>query len=213
MVNNKIYIGKHVTQNLSDSYMGSGKVLGRAVRKYGKDKFVRELLYDFNTEDKMDAMERSIVDTEFLSRKDVYNVRPGGIGGFTKKEQCLYACGLGGKANALKRKSDPEFDRKYREAVRNGCKKAYATGELSKKKSEIYKLGYATGRIKPTVLSKEHYSKLGRLNSKLQTGSGNSRYGTKWIYNPDTFESKSVSKSVANEYIEKEGWVFGRKMK
>ena len=40
------------------------------------------------------------------------------------------------------------------------------------------------------------------------------RTGRKWIYNPDTFEVRNVkSRSVANEYIEKEGWVFGRKKK
>ena len=36
-VNNKIYIGKHQTENINDSYLGSGISLERAINKYGKE--------------------------------------------------------------------------------------------------------------------------------------------------------------------------------
>jgi len=79
-VNNKIYIGLHSTNNLDDSYIGSGKVLKQAILKYGKDKFIREVLYVFSTRKEARDMEASIVTTEFIERKDTYNLIEGGGG-------------------------------------------------------------------------------------------------------------------------------------
>ena len=43
LINNKIYIGKHEGRE-DDTYIGSGKLFQRAVRKYGKKNFKREIL-------------------------------------------------------------------------------------------------------------------------------------------------------------------------
>ena len=80
IVNNKIYIGLHSTNKLNDGYIGSGKILKKAIKKYGKDKFVREILYLFRTRDEARKMEASIVTTEFCNRKDTYNLIEGGSG-------------------------------------------------------------------------------------------------------------------------------------
>jgi hypothetical protein len=39
LVNYKIYVGVHSTQNLYDGYLGSGKILKLDILKYGKEKF------------------------------------------------------------------------------------------------------------------------------------------------------------------------------
>jgi group I intron endonuclease len=44
LINNRYYIGLHSTDNLDDEYLGSGTYLNRAIKKYGKPNFKREIL-------------------------------------------------------------------------------------------------------------------------------------------------------------------------
>jgi len=80
IINNKIYVGVHKTENINDSYLGSGVILKKAIKKYGRDKFVRKLLNCFRTSDEAYKMEKHIVNGVFKDRKDTYNVSIGGIG-------------------------------------------------------------------------------------------------------------------------------------
>ena len=81
-INGKIYIGKHKTNNVDDGYMGSGKRLWLAYRKYGMENFTKEILYDVEDAELMDFLEELIVDENFVKRKDTYNLRVGGEGGW-----------------------------------------------------------------------------------------------------------------------------------
>jgi hypothetical protein len=79
-LNGKCYVGKHQTNNLNDGYMGSGKLIKRAIAKYGIENFSKEMLYVFQTEDEMNEKEAEIVTEEFC--KTSYNLCKGGQGGF-----------------------------------------------------------------------------------------------------------------------------------
>ena len=57
LVNNKIYIGKHMTDDLNDGYMGSGSLIKRAENKYGSDKFEKEILFECSSEEEMNKKE------------------------------------------------------------------------------------------------------------------------------------------------------------
>lgn len=48
LINQKIYIGKHQTKNLNDGYFGSGIFLRKAISKYGKENFVKEIMFIFD---------------------------------------------------------------------------------------------------------------------------------------------------------------------
>lgn len=80
--NGKFYVGMHRTDNLDDGYLGSGKAFKRAVSKYGKEYFQKEILQSFDNELDMIETEKQIVTEAFCNRRDTYNICPGGKGGF-----------------------------------------------------------------------------------------------------------------------------------
>lgn len=84
LVNGKIYIGCHSTDDLNDGYLGSGWLLQDAIRKYGKENFERKTLYEFSDYLEMFSKEKEIVNEDFIKRSDVYNIVIGGNGGPNK---------------------------------------------------------------------------------------------------------------------------------
>jgi hypothetical protein len=78
LINNKIYIGVHATKDLNDDYLGSGGALLRAIKKYGKENFKKEILYIFDNKEEMLLQEIQLVTADFVLRKDVYNIALGG---------------------------------------------------------------------------------------------------------------------------------------
>jgi group I intron endonuclease len=78
LCNGKIYIGIHKTQSLDDDYLGSGKLLKAAIKKYGKDNFKKEVLETFNNEADMVAKEQELVTAQFVLDENNYNIMPGG---------------------------------------------------------------------------------------------------------------------------------------
>lgn len=80
-INSKIYIGVHSTTNLDDGYMGSGKAIKSAIRKYGKDVFDKEIIEHFNSYEDMISKEIEIVNYDFISTNKTYNACIGGQGG------------------------------------------------------------------------------------------------------------------------------------
>ena len=81
IIDGKEYIGKHITNNLNDDYLGSGIYLNRAIKKYGKDKFKKEILYVFQNQDDMENMEKELVNEEIINNSNYYNIALGGQGG------------------------------------------------------------------------------------------------------------------------------------
>jgi hypothetical protein len=80
IVNNKIYVGLHSTNNLNDSYLGSGWLLKAAIAKYGRANFKRTILLTLESRTLARELEALIVDTSFIARSDTYNLTVGGMG-------------------------------------------------------------------------------------------------------------------------------------
>jgi len=80
-LNDKFYIGKHQTTNPDDDYLGSGKGIKAAIKKYGRENFTKEVLYIFESESEMNLKEKEILTEEFVFSNSNYNEGVGGEGG------------------------------------------------------------------------------------------------------------------------------------
>ena len=82
IINNHFYYGVHNTNNLEDGYMGSGKRLHIAYKKYGIENFQKEILKFFNTAKEAYEFESEIVNDSLIHDINCYNLVPGGNGGW-----------------------------------------------------------------------------------------------------------------------------------
>lgn len=82
-LNNKVYIGqKHSSVFLGDQYLGSGKLIQRAIVKYGKDNFTVELLCFCDSKKSLDNCEIEYIKKYNSTDLTVgYNIAKGGQGG------------------------------------------------------------------------------------------------------------------------------------
>jgi group I intron endonuclease len=109
-LNGKIYIGQD--KNNNPYYFGSGKKLQRAIHKYGKENFIKEILEECKNEDHMNEREIYwILFYKSQDRKFGYNISEGGKEGDRKIGQDIakggiynYWLGKYGKEEADKRK-------------------------------------------------------------------------------------------------------------
>ena len=79
-INGKRYIGKDKHNN--PNYLGSGKILNKAIDKYGKENFVKTILEHCDSEDHMAERERHWINiTNAQASEQYYNIGEGGNGG------------------------------------------------------------------------------------------------------------------------------------
>ena len=207
LVNGKIYIGKHKTENLDDGYMGSGTLLKRAIEKYGIENFKKEILVECSSDEELFNKERELVNENFVARDDTYNLKVGGDGGFDYINReglnmvginMVNACGLNNSNNnnltASKKhqfllKTDNEYYERFCSSLRNaqntGFKGKHHTDETKLKMSE---------------------------KAKLRTGDKNSAFGKVWIHNDIVQRNLMIHRELVVEYLVQD-WSLGRKMK
>ena len=79
-ITEEYYIGVHKTDIPNDDYFGSGLRIKRSIKKYGKECFVKDVLFVFETKEEAFEKERNIL-FELLNEKHCLNIAQGGMGG------------------------------------------------------------------------------------------------------------------------------------
>lgn len=207
LVNGKIYIGKHETDNLDDGYLGSGKILRKAIEKYGEQNFKREILFECSTREEMNAKEAELVNEEFLKRDDIYNIKLGGDGGWdyinsTGINNSGNNAGKGGRKNAQLLHENVEYREKCKTRISSGLKRTW------KEHPEIFK------NRKNGFLGKRHTEESKKKMREMyrqfhyQSGERNNQFGTKCMYNENLRKTKHVKPEDIQMYLD-EGWKLG----
>jgi hypothetical protein len=78
LINNKYYIGRHSTDNLDDEYLGSGKAILNAIKKYGKENFKKEIIATAADAQALWELEAKIIDDKIVNDPLSYNMTYGG---------------------------------------------------------------------------------------------------------------------------------------
>jgi group I intron endonuclease len=171
-LNNKIYVGKHRTPDRNDEYLGSGTLLGKAIMKYGKKNFSKEIIKECSSEEDMNFWEADIVNEEFVARLDTYNIMVGGQGGGKNNWD------RGREILREKKHSDPAWAEELREKIKNGIRLYHQSH-----------LGIFTGKQH----SVETIKKMSAAKKGKYDGEKNPAYGTRWITNG--VENKKIKKT------------------
>lgn len=111
-INQKIYIGKHSTDNLDDGYMGSGRLIKKAIQKYGLENFTKEYLAFCDTEEKLNWLERFYI-KKYKAREAGYNLTDGGEGMLNPKSEIREKL-----SNSHKGEKNPMFGKHRSEEIK-----------------------------------------------------------------------------------------------
>ena len=205
-LNHKIYIGMHKTKNLQDNYMGSGKLIKRAIKKYGVENFTKEILFIFDASEEMFNKEKEIVNQLFIESDNTYNIIEGGFGDcshMNKNGRNLYGqngdINHGGK-NLLNGNKIKEF--LIEKGLFEEWKQKVSTSLKEKWKRDGF---HWTGRKHKDDTKK----KIGEKLKVAQSGAKNSQYGTCWVYHSETNKNFKIKKEELQTYLTN-GYTKGR---
>ena len=98
LINGKTYIGQHEYKKLYDGYLGSGKILKQAIKKYGKENFfIRYLFTELPNRHCANMAEKHCISLMRKHGKAEYNICDGGEGHSGKRPDMIgnqYAKGV-----------------------------------------------------------------------------------------------------------------------
>ena len=170
LINDKKYIGDHSTNNLDDGYLGSGILIKKAIKKYGRENFKREILEFFSSkQEAFDAQEKYIKEYNTL-QPNGYNISK--KGGHQSKEALSEETkekirkSVSGENNFwFGKKHTSETILKCRNS-KLGYKNPFYLKHHSGETKEKIKRGNLNKYVKPETRKKLNETSSGKLNSQ-----------------------------------------------
>jgi len=148
LINNKIYIGQRKRLPLkTKEYYGSGKIIKRAIKKYGNKYFIKEILnisYRYN----LNFLERFWIQYFKQNGHILYNIGLGGLGN------------NGGQNKGKKLTEDTK--EKIRQKLKNRKRSEDFKNKISKTLKEKYKTGERISALLNTKVSKSTRQKMSK---------------------------------------------------
>lgn len=161
LVNNKTYVGQRTLKNNSgdSTYLGSGRLIKAAIKKYGRENFSRQTLIIIESRKEADEYEKQFIEMYRLFGKCQYNIADGGHGsngnrGIPHTEEHKKRI-----SEAQKGKQRHPLTEEHKEKIRQamlGRKCPWATGHAHSEASKA-KISAAKKGVK---FSAEHRAKL-----------------------------------------------------
>ena len=217
LINNHFYYGVHFTNNIDDGYMGSGKRLKYAIKKYGIENFKKEILKYFNSENEAFEYESEIVNEELINDINCYNLNKGGHGSWSHKKGKITVKDKEGNIFDID-KNDPKYISGEVISINKGTTTVkdkngncfrinindpkYLSGEVISINKGVPKKKESIEKMKNSL--KEYYK---THYSHKTIGEDHPFYNMIWVKrNKDSIR---IHKEELEEYI-KNGWKLGR---
>lgn len=191
-ISGKKYIGKHSSNKLNNYYLGSGRALLLAIKKYGRHNFTKKIVATYESEDEAYSAEYQLINEhDAVVDENYYNLSIGGKGGISGgflTQQHKEKISKSNKGKTWKWSEESKRNIFGRPSVFKDKQRS----DITKKKMSDSKKGRRVGEDTKEKIRKHNI------------GNNNPNYGSRWINNG--IENKKIS---ANQILP-EGWIFGR---
>ena len=205
LINNNYYIGKHKQKegfgyNEFDGYLGSGIRLQNAIKKYGKDNFIRETLKYSDNHAEISDNELEYITEDLIRDVRCYNIGKGGQGGDIKgiraKEELRELFINNNPIHNIK--NDELKFNEWKEKVSIGTRNAIKTSKLYKdaniKHTERFNSDMNPGKNKSTETCKRiSESKKGKPGLK---GKDSPNFGKTWTLTEE--KRSNIAEGIRN---------------
>jgi len=172
IINGKFYYGVHSTNKLDDGYIGSGKLLTKAIKKYGKENFTREILAIFDTKEEAFLIERNIVTKDLVDNRNCYNVKIGGQSGHATFKTAAARAKDSVKEKYITQKKKAE-ERTHAQKMSSKCHALRQKGKTPHNKKEVVLFGVSYKSVTEAMMdqgiSRSHYYFMKKSNMHFDT--------------------------------------------
>jgi hypothetical protein len=212
LINSKIYVGSDKKNN--PNYLGSGKLLKQAIRKYGRENFIKEIIFECNNIEELKSKEEFWIKKLSSNIRGIgYNISDGYFGGdvftnhpnkeiyrkklrkaFIGKKNNMYGKNL---YNIWRDKYSAEEVEEKIKNHKNRLSKSVRSAFKNKERKKVYEIWVEKyGKEKADSLQK-------KLNKKRKKNASNSNSNSKIV---EIYEQgKLINRYLSmKEFIEKE---------